>query len=34
VKEDLDLSPLVHSLVAGGGLLKGQFEVEDLARVD
>src|SRR5205807_5546997 len=33
-EQDFDRSPPVHGLVAGGCLLKGQFEVEDLARVD
>src|SRR5437867_684529 len=30
----LDRSPFVHRLVAGGGVLKRQFEVEDLSWVD
>jgi hypothetical protein len=34
VQEHLDRLPLIHCLVAGAGLLKRQFEIEDLARVD
>jgi hypothetical protein len=33
-QQGLDGVPLVHGLVALGGLLEGQFEVEDLAGVD
>ncbi len=33
-KKDFDRAPLVHGYVPGGRLLKGQLEIEDLARVD
>jgi hypothetical protein len=33
-EEYLDRLPPVHGLVAGEGLVEGEFEVEDLARVD
>jgi translation initiation factor 2 gamma subunit (eIF-2gamma) len=33
-EEDLDRLSGVHGLVAGGQLVEGEFEVEDLAQVD
>jgi hypothetical protein len=33
-EEDFDGAALVHGLVAGGGLVEGELEVEDFAGVD